>query len=130
MNIFHHDILDPDCPSRQDPKFRECLHWLKTNIQGDDCSKRDVLVKYLGSGPPQGTRLHRYIFIVYEQPGKISFDEKHIETYDLNGRLSFSLRKFAAKYNLGNPIAGNMYQSQFDDYVPEMHAKLKNMPEL
>lgn len=33
-------------------------------------------------------------------------------------------REFAKKYNLGNPIAGNFYQAQYDDYVPILHAQL------
>jgi hypothetical protein len=40
------------------------------------------------------------------------------------GRINFSIRKFALKYNLGQPIAGNLFQAQYDDYVPKLHEQL------
>jgi len=39
-------------------------------------------------------------------------------------RLQFSIHKFALKYNLGTPIAGNFYQAQYDDYVPILFEQL------
>ncbi len=39
-------------------------------------------------------------------------------------RDKFSIRKFAAKYNLRQPIAGNVYQTQYDDYVPILYKQL------
>lgn len=32
-------------------------------------------------------------------------------------RGGFSLRKFAEKYKLGNPVASNFFQAQYDSYV-------------
>ena len=40
------------------------------------------------------------------------------------GRINFSIRKFAAKYNLGQPVAGNFFQAQYDDYVRMLHEQL------
>ena len=39
-------------------------------------------------------------------------------------RDKFAIRKLAAKYNLGQPIAGNVYQAQYDDYVPMLYKQL------
>lgn len=39
-------------------------------------------------------------------------------------REKFSIAKFAVKYNLGNPVAGNFYQAQYDDYVPVLYKQL------
>ncbi|XP_023025387.1 protein D3 isoform X1 [Leptinotarsa decemlineata] len=111
-------MVDPDAPSRKEPKIREVLHWLVVNVPGMDITKGDVIAEYRGSGPPLGTGVHRYIFLIYKQNGKINFDEKKIIKTSRQGRLSFSIRKFAEKYKLGQPIAGNLYQAQFDDYVP------------
>jgi len=36
-------------------------------------------------------------------------------------RDKFSINKFALKYNLGTPVAGNFYQAQYDDYVPILY---------
>lgn len=117
-------MTDPDAPSRADPKFREWHHWLVGNIPGCDVSKGDVLSAYIGSGPPQGTGLHRYVFLVYKQSGKLTFDEKRLPNNSGNGRGGFKIAAFAKKYNLGDPVAGNFYQAEFDDYVPILYKKL------
>jgi hypothetical protein len=41
-----------------------------------------------------------------------------------DNRGKFSIRNFAKKHNLGNPIAGNFYQAQWDDYVPKLYEQL------
>ncbi|XP_076295059.1 protein D2 [Lasioglossum baleicum] len=117
-------MTDPDAPSRQDPKFREWHHWLVGNIPGMNISKGEVLSEYVGSGPPQGTGLHRYVFLLYKQPGKLTFDEKRLTNRSGDNRGKFSIKKFAEKYKLGDPIAGNMYQAEFDDYVPILYKQL------
>lgn len=33
-------------------------------------------------------------------------------------RNRFSIKKFAQKYNLEGPIAGNFMRAKYDDYVP------------
>lgn len=71
-------MTDPDAPSRQDPKFREWHHWLVGNIPGNDIAKGDVLSEYVGSGPPEKTGLHRYVFLIYKQPKRLEFDEPRL----------------------------------------------------
>ncbi len=44
------------------------------------------------------------------------------------GRVKFSIRNFAAEYNLGAPIAGNLFQAQYDDYVPILREQLLQEP--
>ncbi|XP_015610252.1 protein D2 isoform X2 [Cephus cinctus] len=117
-------MTDPDAPSRKEPKFREWHHWLVGNISGNDVSKGEVLSEYIGSGPPPDTGLHRYVFLVYKQPGKLTFDEKRLTNKSGENRGLFSIRKFAAKYKLDEPIAGNMYQAKYDDYVPILYKQL------
>ena len=59
--LFH--LVDPDAPSRADPKWGEWRHWLVINIPGCDVSKGEALSVYIGSGPPPDTGLHRYILL-------------------------------------------------------------------
>ncbi|XP_017780492.1 PREDICTED: protein D2-like [Nicrophorus vespilloides] len=118
-------MVDPDAPSRKEPKFREWHHWLVGNIPGNDLGKGDVLSEYIGSGPPQGTDLHRYVFLVYKQPNKLTFDEKRLTNRSGENRGKFHIRDFAKKYNLGDPIAGNFFQAKYDDYVPILYKQLK-----
>ncbi|XP_067012135.1 protein D2 isoform X2 [Anabrus simplex] len=117
-------MTDPDAPSRKEPKFREWHHWLVVNIPGTNIDKGEVLSEYVGSGPPKGTGLHRYVFLVYEQPGKLTCDEPRLTNRSGDHRGKFSIKKFANKYKLGHPIAGNFYQAQWDDYVPKLYEQL------
>ena len=48
-------FLDPDAPSRADPKFGQFQHWLVTNIPGNDVAKGDEMTAYVGSGAPKDT---------------------------------------------------------------------------
>lgn len=41
-----------------------------------------------------------------------------------DNRGGFKISKFAEKYKLGNPVAGNFYQAQYDDYVPQLYKQL------
>jgi len=45
------------------------------NVPGDEVDKGKALGQFVGSGPPKGTGLHRYIFLVYKQPVKLQTDE-------------------------------------------------------
>jgi phosphatidylethanolamine-binding protein (PEBP) family uncharacterized protein len=115
---------DPDAPSRAEPKFREWHHWCVVNIPGSHVSKGEVLSQYVGSGPPKGTKLHRYVFVVFKQKGKMTFDEPRLTNRSGDGRGKQQVSKFAAKHGLGHPIAGNYYQAEWDDYVPKLYDQL------
>jgi phosphatidylethanolamine-binding protein len=71
-------MTDPDAPSRAEPKFREWHHWIVANIPGNDVGEGETLSAYIGSGPPQGTGLHRYVILVYKQGEKLEFDEPRL----------------------------------------------------
>ncbi|XP_030748352.1 protein D3-like isoform X2 [Sitophilus oryzae] len=116
-------MTDPDAPSRAEPTFREWHHWLVGNIPGKQVPLGDVLSDYIGSGPPEGTGLHRYVFLVFQQNGKIAFDEPRLPNNSGDKRGCFSIAKFAEKYKL-ELIAGNFYQAQYDDYVPILYKQL------
>lgn len=117
-------LIDPDAPSRADPEYAQILHWLVVNIPGYRVSRGTTMAEYIGSAAPNGTGLHRYIFLIYKQPGRINPDEKKIPNTTTDGRTNFKIRDYAKKYNLGNPIAVNYFQAQYDDYVPILEAQL------
>uniref|UniRef100_A0A2H1X2U3 SFRICE_002482 n=1 Tax=Spodoptera frugiperda TaxID=7108 RepID=A0A2H1X2U3_SPOFR len=124
-NAFYTLVFtDPDNYDGPEPVYREWHHWLVGNIPGSDVSKGEVLSGYIGSGPPEGTGIHRYVYILYKQPGKLNFDEKRLTNKSIDGRAAFSTKKFAEKYSLGAPVAGNFYRAQFDDYVPLLYKSL------
>ncbi|KAI6177269.1 hypothetical protein M3Y97_00888500 [Aphelenchoides bicaudatus] len=115
---------DPDAPSRKEPKFREWHHWLISNIPGNDLEKGDTLSAYVGAGPPEKTGLHRYVYLVYKQDGKIEDKEHGKLGFSGEKRGGFKIQSFVQKHKLGTPIAGNFYQAEWDDYVPELYKKL------
>uniref|UniRef100_A0A2K5Z2B2 Phosphatidylethanolamine-binding protein 1 n=1 Tax=Mandrillus leucophaeus TaxID=9568 RepID=A0A2K5Z2B2_MANLE len=108
-------LTDPDAPSRKDPKYREWHHFLVVNIKGSDISSGTVLSDYVGSGPPKGTGLHYYVWLVYEQA-------RHNRSG--NQRDKFKVASFHKKYQLGTPVAGTCYQAEWDDYVPKLYEQL------
>ncbi|XP_026725656.1 protein D3-like [Trichoplusia ni] len=119
-------LVDPDAPSRENPKFREWHHWLIGNILGGDIAKGEVLSQYIGSGPPQGTGLHRYVFLVYKQSEKLDYSKiPKLPNNSGEKRGKFSISKFAHEFKLGTPVAGNFYVAKYDNYVPKLYAKLK-----
>ena len=61
--------------------------------------------------------LHRYVFLVYKQPGRIEVTEKKVPSSSRENRYKWSASKFAAQYNLGNTYAGNFFQAEWDAYV-------------
>lgn len=117
-------LTDPDAPSRKQPTFREWHHWLVVNIPGTDIDKGDVISDYVGSGPPKDSGLHRYVFLVFKQPKKLSCTEPRIPKTSGKDRGKFSTAKFVEKYKLGDPVAGNLFQAQYDDYVPKLYKQL------
>ncbi|XP_037958185.1 protein D3 [Teleopsis dalmanni] len=117
-------MTDPDAPSRKEPTFREWHHWLVGNIPGNKVAEGEVLSAYVGSGPPEGTGLHRYVFLIFKQNCKLTFDEKRLPNNSGDGRGGFKIAEFAKKYALGTPVAGNFYQAEWDDYVPELYKQL------
>ncbi|XP_023950915.1 protein D2-like [Bicyclus anynana] len=119
-------LVDPDAPSRENPKFREWHHWLVGNIFGSDTNKGETLSDYIGSGPPKGTGLHRYVFLLFKQQDKCDFSKvPKLLSNSGDKRGKFSISKFAQEFKLGTPVAGNFYVAKYDDYVPKLYAKLK-----
>ncbi|GAB6026442.1 hypothetical protein CHUAL_012641 [Chamberlinius hualienensis] len=62
-------MVDPDAPSSKGGYF---LHWLVTNINGEDFSKGNLQnsktsVSYAPPAPPKGSGTHRYQFFVFQQ---------------------------------------------------------------
>lgn len=111
-------MTNPDAPCRANPVYREWHHWLIGNIPGDCVSSGEMLSEYIGALPPEGSGLHRYVFLVFKQPKQCCFDEPRLSSCSKCYRAQFSTRKFCCKYQLGPPIAGNFFQAQFDCYVP------------
>ncbi|XP_055356575.1 protein D2-like isoform X3 [Paramacrobiotus metropolitanus] len=107
--------VDPDAPSRAQPSNREYQHWLVGNIPGGNVKEGKIFTEYKPPLPPHGSGLHRYVFMVFEQPDRISFDLPHISSSSSAkgpSRAKFSTKQFARHYQLGAVVAANFFQVQ------------------
>lgn len=97
------------------------MHWLVVNIPGNKLSEGETLIEFVPSCPGQGSGVHRYTFVLYEQPTKVDFTgekklDRSVEHRTL--RRHFSIRRFAQKYFDGvGANAGNFFLTQWDEYV-------------
>jgi len=116
-------MTDPDAPTRSDPKFGEWRHYLVTNIPGNKVEQGEVLSPFIGSGPPPKTGLHRYIYILCQQPSKIHFKGELRCPVSGDSRNNWKAADFIKKWNL-NPVGCDFYQAEYDDYVPVLYQTL------
>ncbi|EPQ16569.1 Phosphatidylethanolamine-binding protein 1 [Myotis brandtii] len=86
-------------------------------------SSGTVLSDYVGSGPPEGTGLYRYIWLVDEQPKPLKCNKPILSNQSGDHRGKFKVASFCKKYKLGPPVAGT-YQAEWDDYVPKLYEQL------
>nr|ACF94504.1 epididymis luminal protein 210 [Homo sapiens] len=93
-------------------------------MKGNDISSGTVLSDYVGSGPPKGTGLHRYVWLVYEQDRPLKCDEPILSNRSGDHRGKFKVASFRKKYELRAPVAGTCYQAEWDDYVPKLYEQL------
>lgn len=173
-------LVDPDAPSRKNPKNREWLHWMVVNIPalkrqtkldprghhsglgldyGGDQEEEAVLiekgqevVEYVGSAPPKGTGLHRYVYALYQQPRRLELQDllegpffvrfrdrrqqdnaksgegsmTLIPRTEGSSRSGFEIRDWSRRMGLGEPVAANFYQAEYDATVDEITAQLSH----
>lgn len=70
-------MFDLDAPTRKHPVQAQFRHWLVMNIKGNDVRSGDEIIEYIGAGPPKGSGLHRYVFLVLKQSRFLRHDEKY-----------------------------------------------------
>lgn len=95
-------MLDPDAPSRKDPKNRSWLHWIVINIRNGNVKNGTELVSYNPPTPPAGTGRHRYIFFLFKQEQR----QKRVET--IRKRSKFNINKYASSNGLAR-VSGFLY---------------------
>ncbi|KAF2895554.1 hypothetical protein ILUMI_10618 [Ignelater luminosus] len=112
-------MIDPDAPRRKNPIQKEWQAWLVVNIPGSRVKDGETLTEYIPPCPVNFTGFHRFVFLVYQQPNRLDFNEPYKSNTDVTNRINFSTKRFARKYGLGDPIAGNFFQAEYDESVPE-----------
>ncbi|NXP05152.1 RM38 protein, partial [Thinocorus orbignyianus] len=109
----------------------EYLHWLVTNIPGNDIKLGKEICHYLPPFPAMGTGYHRFIFLLFKQDCSIDFSEDVRPTpcHSLKMR-TFSTFDFYRKHEDAMTPAGlAFFQSQWDSSVTWVFHQLLNMRE-
>ncbi|CAG0892725.1 unnamed protein product [Cyprideis torosa] len=101
-------MVDPDAPSRDDPRFRSWLHLMIVNVPAVRGTLKhldgDTIVPYNGPTPPKG--IHRYVFLVYDQKGQQKSPTAP------GSRGGFNVERFAQNQKLGDPVAGTFFYTR------------------
>lgn len=66
----------------------------------------------MGPAPPPGTGPHRYIFLLYQQPGKL--DPTKVKPHLEPERQKFDVRKWATEHNL-SLVTANYFTAKKDE---------------
>lgn len=106
-------MVDPDAPNREEHTFRNWLHWLITNIPGNNLHQGDQLCDYMGPSPPARSGLHRYVFLAYQQPSKIDVSREK-KGFSGRERASWRVSDFLSRHSMSDDqlIAANMFQAK------------------
>ncbi|NWH77387.1 RM38 protein, partial [Piaya cayana] len=109
----------------------EYLHWLVTNIPGNDVASGKEICHYLPPFPAMGTGYHRFIFLLFKQDCPIDFSEdvRPKPCHSLKMR-TFSTFDFYRKHEDAMTPAGlAFFQCQWDSSVTWVFHQLLNMRE-
>ncbi|KAG6808079.1 hypothetical protein H0H92_005454 [Tricholoma furcatifolium] len=102
-------MTDPDAPSGADPKYRQFRHWVITGLQIPTTGGNLRVVKskpsttpYRPPGPPPGSAIHRYTFLLFREPASGYTIPQGATEYGaaLEERRSWKAIDFGNKYGL------------------------------
>ena len=117
--------LDPDGPSRRNPRLRCIMHMLTTNIPSDSPTLEGgaAVVDWGPPGPPSAGGLHRYVFMLYRQEGEV--DVSQMPSYEgITGRAKQTEEGLVALLSAAGGgrmelVAVNHFQAAWDEQVPK-----------
>lgn len=100
-------MVDPDAPNKNKHTFRYWLHWLVVDIPcNGDLEEGNTITPFNPSGPPKGSGLHRYFFLLFKQSTELG----DIQGPDFRGK--FMVNEFADQNGLGVPVKATFYRTQ------------------
>ncbi|KAM6341406.1 phosphatidylethanolamine-binding protein 4 [Podargus strigoides] len=103
-------LVDPDAPSRANPRKRFWRHWLVTDVTGADLKTGDikghVLTDYVRPTPPPRSGYHRYQLRLYEQPAHEAIALSPEERVSLG---AWAMESFVELFRLGSPVASTQF---------------------
>lgn len=159
-NVFHTDtrlytliLLDPDVPDEAKASYTTYLHWMQPNIPLSASHTARILnlnnhTKYIPPHPQQGTKYHRYVLLLLQQPplgaseyslnleARAKTDESTSMHLDIpvvsnKQRKGFSLRSFMREWSFDMRKGGgaHMWREVWDEHVSAIYKNILGTPE-
>eukprot|EP00735_Rhodelphis_limneticus_P013956 TRINITY_DN7924_c0_g1::TRINITY_DN7924_c0_g1_i1::g.15503::m.15503 TRINITY_DN7924_c0_g1::TRINITY_DN7924_c0_g1_i1::g.15503 ORF type:complete len:381 (+),score=48.59,sp/Q5PQN9/RM38_RAT/33.33/1e-26,PBP/PF01161.15/4.1e-24 TRINITY_DN7924_c0_g1_i1:29-1144(+) len=113
-------MVDPDSPSRARPDKGETLHWMVSNIPGNQVAQGKELMSYLPPLPARNSGPHRYVFILFQHSTPTEFS--------LSADRKFHLREFMRTQSGAKAVGLTFFQALWDTSVPST-CSARGMPE-
>jgi len=87
------------------------IHWIVTNIKGNNFDEGNEILEYYGPHPPIGSGLHNYIFLLYEsdydKKERMDPTKRQIELEDILNKLNIKGEPiYKTKFISKNPNGG------------------------
>ncbi|KAL1746006.1 phosphatidylethanolamine-binding protein [Schizophyllum fasciatum] len=115
-------MLDPDAPSRAEPKYKSFRHWVITGLKAPAITStttknlaalkmKAATTPYRPPGPRPDSGLHRYTFLLFQEPAADAFAiPEGAPEYGaaLEERRSWNAIEFGEKYGL-KLVAANFF---------------------
>ncbi|KAI0635465.1 PEBP-like protein [Trametes polyzona] len=126
-------MLDPDAPSRAEPIYRTFRHWVITGLKApavtsnaadalNALKSHSATTPYRPPGPRPNSGLHRYIFLLFQEPASAEpfAVPQGAPEYGsvLEQRRSWNPIAFAEKYGL-KLVGANYFLVRAPEAVPE-----------
>ncbi|KAF2105985.1 phosphatidylethanolamine-binding protein [Lophiotrema nucula] len=123
-------LVDPDAPTPDDPKFAYWRHWVVSSIQPTQTTTEyenvvksgKTLTEYLGPGPKDECKPHRYLFLLYREPQGFEVQKKDVGGEEFVQRRSFGVNEWVEKHSL--ELVGVNWMLGAGDGWKEQHDEL------
>ncbi|KAL2867777.1 YbhB/YbcL family Raf kinase inhibitor-like protein [Aspergillus lucknowensis] len=93
-------LIDPDAPTPDDPKFAYWRHWVVSGLKPAAEATGSTLTEYLGPGPKDDSRPHRYLFLLFREPERLTLAKEDVGGEEFVQRRSFKAAEWTAQHGL------------------------------
>ncbi|KAL4874582.1 phosphatidylethanolamine-binding protein [Aspergillus karnatakaensis] len=94
-------LIDPDAPTPDDPKFAYWRHWVVSGLKaGEKVENVTALTEYLGPGPKDDSRPHRYLLLLFREPEGLSLTKEDVGGEEFVQRRSFKAAEWVQAHGL------------------------------
>ncbi|KAG2005315.1 hypothetical protein GB937_008858 [Aspergillus fischeri] len=93
-------LVDPDAPTPDDPKFAFWRHWVVSGLKAEEGDSGTAVTEYLGPGPKDDSRPHRYLFLLFREPEGFALTKEDVGGEEFTARRSFKVAEWVERHGL------------------------------